>query len=294
MFAHRSFRTVSRRSLLTGIGAGIAGAALGMPAAAAAEDTASAKLQRLRFATFNIHHGASPDDQLDLERIATVIKSMNVDVIGLQEVDRFWPRSDFVDQPQWLSRRLGMWKAYGANLILPPDDEAEEPGDLNREYGTLILSKWPIVHQRNIALPKFPEGEQRGLMRTSIATPLGLITFANTHLQHNNAEERQLQAETIVDMMGPRSRKTILVGDFNAEAGTAEIDTIDSLFDDAWAQAGDGPGYTYDTLDPSVRIDYVWSSPDLEVTAAQVVTDDPLASDHLPVVTEYRYGWRSA
>jgi len=294
LFAPRSFSSVSRRALFTGIGAGIAGAAFGIPSAAAAEDTASTKLHRLRFATFNIHHGASPDDQLDLERVAAVIESMDVDIIGLQEVDRFWPRSDFVDQPQWLSRRLGMWKAYGANLILPPDEEAEEPSDLDREYGTLILSKWPIVHQRNIALPKFPEGEQRGLMRTSIATPLGIITFANTHLQHNNVAERQVQAEAIVDMMGPRVRKTFLVGDFNAEAGTAEIDTIDSLFDDAWDQVGDGPGHTYDSLNPRVRIDYVWASPDMEVTSAQVVTDDPPASDHLPVVTEYRYGWPSA
>src|SRR5690606_23242009 len=128
------------------------------------------------------------------------------------------------------------------------------------------------------------------LMQASIVTPAGLIKFANTHLQHNDNLEREEQAEAIVGLLGRKPKRTIMVGDFNAEAGTPEIDTIDSVVDDAWDAVGEGPGYTYDTIDPSVRIDYVWNSADLTAISAEVVTDDPLASDHLPVVTEYRIG----
>ena len=288
MSAQLRTRLLSRRAVFAGLAAGAAGAVgagLGLAGPAAAEETVSTAHRTLRVATFNIHHGADPDDLYDLERIATVIDSLDVDIIGLQEVDRFWPRSEFADQPQWLSRRLRMWKAYGANLILPPEEETDSP---DREYGTLVLSRWPITHRENTLLPKFPDGEQRGLMRTTIATPVGLVTFANTHLQHDDAAERLVQAEAVVDLLGDDPKRTIMVGDFNAETGTPEIDVIDSAFEDAWQSVGEGPGYTYHTTDPSVRIDYVWSSSDLRPLRSEVVTDDPLASDHLPVVTQFQ------
>ncbi|WP_244615697.1 endonuclease/exonuclease/phosphatase family protein [Stackebrandtia albiflava] len=276
---------MSRRALLTGLGIGAVGASLAAPGAASAEEVATNRHNRLRFATFNIHHAASPDNVVDLERIATVIESMDVDVIGLQEVDRFWSRSDFVDQPQWFARRLRMWKAYAPNVQLP----AERPGDPGREYGTLVLSKWPIIRRHNTLLPKFENGEQRGFLEVTVATPAGMpVHVATTHLQHNNNLEREAQATAIAEILGNRPRRTVVTGDFNAETGTPEISTIDSVVDDVWTAVGDGPGHTYNTIDPKVRIDYVWHSADLTPVSAEVVTDDPLASDHLPLVAEYK------
>ena len=280
--------SLSRRTLFAGIGTGVLGASLGLPEKVSAEETQDGR-RHLRVATFNIHHGADPHDLLDLERVAAVIESMDLDIVGLQEVDRFWPRSNFVDQPQWLGRRLRMWTAYGANLVLPPEDGTDETARRDREYGTLVLSKWPILTKSNVLLPKFPDGEQRGLMKTTIVTPVGPVHFANTHLQHNDPAEREVQADAIVALLGPTPRRTILVGDFNAEAGTPEIDVIDTAVDDVWDAVGDGPGHTYDTIDPTVRIDYVWASADVVPRSAHVVTDDPLASDHLPVVAEYGF-----
>jgi hypothetical protein len=48
----------------------------------------------VRIATFNILHGRSPvDDRVDVERLAAAVKTLDADVLGLQEVDRDQPRS---------------------------------------------------------------------------------------------------------------------------------------------------------------------------------------------------------
>ena len=42
---------------------------------------------RLRVATWNIHMGRGSDGRRDLERVARIIRDLDVDCIGLQEVD---------------------------------------------------------------------------------------------------------------------------------------------------------------------------------------------------------------
>src|SRR5690349_13928923 len=100
--------------------------------------------------TFNIHHGAGSDGKLDLERTAKAIEASGAGIVGLQEVDRsFDARSNWVDQAAWLATRLKMNYVFAANL----DWDPLEPGKPRRQYGTLVLSKYPIVDSRNSLLP---------------------------------------------------------------------------------------------------------------------------------------------
>lgn len=56
---------------------------------------------KIRLLTFNIHHGKGLDRKVNLQRISHVIKSVNADVIGINEVDKnFSNRSNYVDQTQ--------------------------------------------------------------------------------------------------------------------------------------------------------------------------------------------------
>ncbi|MEU5928415.1 endonuclease/exonuclease/phosphatase family protein [Streptomyces antimycoticus] len=259
-------------------------AGLGATAAAGTSGVAAAAPgpRRLRVATFNIHHGASPADVLDLERVARVIQDLRVDVVGLQEVDRFWKRSGFVDQPAWLGERLGMRHAFGANLDLDP----EEPGRPRRQYGTAVLSREPIRSWTNTHLPLVPGHEQRGLLRATLEVRGGCVDFAVTHLQHDDTMERERQAARIVELLGSSPERTVLVGDLNATPETPEIGILTGALDDVWPRAGSGDGFTYDALDPHARIDFHLASRDLRPLTAQVVTADPEASDHLPVVSD--------
>jgi endonuclease/exonuclease/phosphatase family metal-dependent hydrolase len=139
--------------------------------------------------SFNIHHGADDDDDLDLAAIARDIRASGADIIGLQEVDRHKPRSDFVDQSAWLARHLGMYFAYGANVDRPPKKGQTK----RRQYGTAVLSKYKIVSSRNYLLrnvryDKDPS-QQRGLLETVIDLGRVQLRFYNTHLDHQRAEQ---------------------------------------------------------------------------------------------------------
>src|SRR3954452_4417718 len=160
--------------------------------------------------TFNIHHGAGTDGRLDLNRTADVIRAAGADVVGLQEVDRhFGARSAFVDQATWLAEDLSMDVVFGANLDLDPI----VAGQPRRQYGTAILSAHPILDWENTHLPRFDDHEQRGLLRARISVEGVEIQAYDTHLQHDDAAERLVQAEEIVGLIGEPDEPVILLGD---------------------------------------------------------------------------------
>jgi endonuclease/exonuclease/phosphatase family metal-dependent hydrolase len=235
----------------------------------------------LRAASFNIHHGVGVDGLLNLDRIATVVEDTHPDVIGLQEVDRhFGERSDFVDQARWLADRLDLHVVFGANIDLEP----LTPGAPRRQYGTAILSRYRIREWRNTLLPRPAGGEQRGLLEAVINVRGVRVRAYNTHLQHNSQEERLAQVAAIRSIVAEARESVVLVGDLNATPDSPEIGAITEDLADAWAQAGEGDGFTYDAETPHARIDYVLTSSDVVARTAAVVTSD--ASDHLPVVAD--------
>jgi endonuclease/exonuclease/phosphatase family metal-dependent hydrolase len=246
------------------------------------------KERQVTLMTYNIHHGVGTDDQLDTERIARLIETEDAEIVGLQEVDRhFDARSEFQDQARLLARRLNMHFAYGANLDLEP----LEPGQPRRQYGTAILSDFPILDHENTFLPGFAGSEQRGLLEALITVRGTRFRVYNTHLQHNSPTpesgqaQRQLQvaailAETSESVGLPHA----LVGDLNARPESSEMQPLLDRFEDAWTLAGQGDGFTIPSTSPTARIDYVLVSPELEVERATV--PNSIASDHLPVVAE--------
>jgi endonuclease/exonuclease/phosphatase family metal-dependent hydrolase len=251
--------------------------AAAVPAASTAESP-NPPDREIRVMSFNIHHGVGIDGQLDLQRIADLVRDNEVDVVGLQEVDRHWSeRSDFVDQASWLARELKMHVVYGANL----DRDPLQPGQPRRQYGTAILSKQPILNWDNTFLPQYEGHEQRGLLRARIVLRGVPVQVYNTHLQHNDANERIEQTAAVKELIGTPDDSVVLVGDLNATPDAPEIATLVDDLVDAWEEAGVGDGYTIPAGDPNRRIDYVLTSNDVVARSAAVVTSD--ASDHLPV-----------
>jgi endonuclease/exonuclease/phosphatase family metal-dependent hydrolase len=247
------------------------------PAAAAAERHD----REIDVASYNIHHGADVNEQLSLERIAAEIRATGAEVAGLQEVDRHWGvRSQFVDQADWLAKRLRMHVVYGANLDLEP----LTPGAPRRQYGTAILSEFPIHEWRNTLLPRPEGGEQRGLLEAVIKVRGERLRVANTHLQHNSAVERTAQTQRIAELLATAPEPVVLVGDLNARPADPELAPLWTRFQDAWVLGGEGDGFTYPAEAPSARIDYVLVTPDVPVSQAEVRST--LASDHLPVVAQ--------
>ena len=132
--------------------------------------------------SYNIHHAVGIDGQLSLQRIADVIRDSGAEIVGLQEVDRHYgERSDFKDQAKELAGLLGYHYAYGANLDLEPGEGQTN----NRQYGTAIVSKYPILRSENTWLSSFGK-EQRGVLHAviNLKDPCGCLQYASRAGRH--------------------------------------------------------------------------------------------------------------
>lgn len=263
---------------------GVTAASAAAPATSGSVAGHSPALPKLTVLTYNIHHAVGIDQRLDLERIARVIETQHPDVVQLSEVDKFYgDRSGNIDQAAWLGDRLGMQVAFGKNLDLDP----LTPGAPRREFGTAVLSRFPIVSARNTLLPLAPQGEQRGLLQVQVRTPWGQLRILGTHLQHTSTQERLDQVAAIKELTRNCWQPTVLMGDLNAYPDSPEMAGLLQKFRDTWPLVGRGDGFTFDSDDPKGRIDYVLTRNLVVPLSARVIATQ--ASDHLPLRAELAF-----
>lgn len=200
----------------------------------------------MRILSYNIQYGFGQDGKYDLSRVAEVIAE--ADIAALQEVDRHWSRSGEDDQPALLGAMLPQhYSVYGPGF----DMDAARPGALNRrrQFGPMILSRWPILWSRTHLLPLWPMispiNTQTCALEAVVATPGGPLRVISLHLAHVGTEERLQQIEALLALpfrSGPWSgsddepqrnwtegqaappfpASTLWLGDFNMEPGSAE------------------------------------------------------------------------
>lgn len=231
----------------------------------------------LRLMTYNIHHGEGTDGKLDLERIATIIKSQNCDLVALQEIDRKTSRSQQVDQLAKLSELTGMKPFFG---------RAIDYG--GGEYGVGILSKLPVVAHKTWPLPSGNKREQRVALEVVVQpSESERFVFVCTHLDHSSGDnDRAKQTDALRRLFGNGPSQAILAGDFNATVKSAEMKTIVEKWTDVDAT---NLTPTIPVAKPTLKIDYILLQQDSpwKVHAVEVL-NDPIASDHLPLVATLR------
>lgn len=236
------------------------------------------KAIQVKVMSYNIHHAEGVDGVLSLERIAKVIEDSGAEIIGLQEVDNHWSeRSEFEDQAKWLADRLGMHYTYAANL----DREPLNPGEPRRQYGTAVLSKYPIIQAANHPLTKIGNTEQRGLSETIINVKGHHLNFYNTHLALTSAE-REIQIQEIIEIASKTEGPKVIMGDLNAKPDSKEMQPLLAQYKDSFADQNDA--YTIPAENPNRRIDYIFTSNDMQTAHSEVIST--IASDHLPIFTE--------
>ena len=101
----------------------------------------------MKIVTYNIQYARGRDDRFDLGRIAAAVGG--ADVIGLNEVERFWPRNGAaVDQPAELGALLpDYYWVYGPYFDMDASERAADGTVVNRrrQHGSMLLSLRPIV-----------------------------------------------------------------------------------------------------------------------------------------------------
>ena len=197
----------------------------------------------MRIATFNILHGRSPDDgRVDVDRLAAAVKTLDADVLGLQEVDRDQPRSLGADLTAVAAEAMGAVDSqFVAALSGTPGGTwmaatgEEQPGSAS--YGIALLSRFPVVSWRVVRLPplraRVPvwfRGTRRPQLvgdepRVAVAAvldgPFGEFTVANTHLSFIPGWSA-LQLRRLIRSLEGTREPLVLVGDLNMEPGQAE------------------------------------------------------------------------
>lgn len=233
-----------------------------------------------RVMTYNIHHGEGLDKKVDLERIAALIKRERADLVALQEVDRGTQRTSKRNFPSEFAELTGMTCVFSNNYHFQ-----------GGEYGNAILSRYPVKQATNRLYKMLNEGEQRGLLQVVLDARGRELVFMSTHIDFRKADEERL-ANTVEIRQAAASynrKPVILCGDFNATPDSRTYAALSEAFQDTWKLAGSGDGFTIPATKPTKRIDYIWLSKgsSLKPQNIQVVTSE--ASDHLPVVAEFRW-----
>jgi endonuclease/exonuclease/phosphatase family metal-dependent hydrolase len=225
-----------------------------------------------RVLTYNIHHGEGMDGRFDLERVASVMKSAQPDLIALQEVDVSTARAGGVNQLAALARLMDMHAEFGRAMNYDGGG-----------YGVAVLSRWPILAVENDPLPFAPEREPRTALTVQLRPgPDGpLVRFTSTHFDQGREQETRLEEATrLNELLTREGPPAILGGDLNARPGTGAITIIEEQWTNALAQDLEPtgrPGF--------IRGDYVLYRPTACWRVIQgTVLDDRVASDHRPVL----------
>jgi len=202
--------------------------------------------------------------------VAETVRQLRPDVAFIAECATAGKLQEFAEA-------LGMSAHHGS--LLPIARRARnavlvrEPFSVERSEAHLFTN--PARFHPRGAFVAVVTGE--GQTFTAIAVHLGL-----------SGEERLRHAGELMGVVRHLVRPVLVGGDLNERpAGSAAV-LIAGVGQDAWTLAGTGAGATFPAADPSARIDYLFTSEDVQIEAAFVPSEAGVeaASDHLPLAVD--------
>jgi endonuclease/exonuclease/phosphatase family metal-dependent hydrolase len=276
-------------------------------------------MTRLRVLTLNVENLEGDDRRT--KAINQEIRRIAPDLISLQEVVTTSDRNQ-------LDELLAGTELHGTHQA---DAMSYRPPYSDHYGGTAVASRWPhtmleVLDMRVAGAADVPWCT----VAVSVPIPdegdvLFIATTAAWRLDAEAVREQQAIALTDLDARHRQILPTIIAGDFNATPEAASIRYLRGVqslrgrsvqYHDAWEIAGEGPGYTWTTVNPNTqkvvdavvrqparhqRIDYVFigswhkhPKAHCQVRSAAVAFDQPLdgiwASDHYGVVVDVDLG----
>ncbi|ANY18830.1 Endonuclease/Exonuclease/phosphatase family protein [Tsuneonella dongtanensis] len=223
---------------------------------------------QLTFASYNIHKGVGNDGRRDPDRIITVLREIDADVIALQECDlRFGTRASVIersalDDTPWrplpVARRARSLGWHGNAL--------------------LVRRNFDPVEAHPVALPML---EPRGAVRGDFVAEDRLIRVLGMHLDLSGLRRRDQVRAILHHVDGcDEPCPTVLLGDFNQWG----VDTgAMREFGAGWRSLA--PGRSFPSRQPIAHLDRIvasrdWSLVEMGVHHSAMAAQ---ASDHLPV-----------
>lgn len=250
----------------------------------------------MRLATFNILHGRTVGDGVDVDRLRECVRAIDADVLALQEVDLEQERSGMADLTAVAAEAMGAVShrfvaaiagTPGATWIAATG--REQPG--SAAYGISLLSRFPATSWQVVRMPRIPfkfpmylrgpnrvlvvDEEPRAAVIGTFDTSLGPLAVANTHLSFVPGwNRRQLRCLTrdLLGLPGPH----VLTGDLNlAPDAVRKWSGMRSL--------ATSPTFPADA--PTTQLDHVLTD-DAALMATLVSAPEMPISDHRPLIVD--------
>lgn len=266
----------------------------------------------MRVITWNLLHGIALTQGESKPELAEIASQISADIIGLQEVDRDQPRSEYEHQTQIVALAMGLphW-VFAPTIIGTPGESWERADDSHinthdhlphsqtqPHYGVGLASRYPMANVEvlrfkaaplwlPLVIPGNPRpriikvaDEPRVAIIADLETPAGIITVATAHLSfvpgYNVKQIRQLSNH--LDM---RKNPVLIIGDFNLPGQISARVT-------GWDSLAKLP--TYPTFKPRIQFDHMLAqglrAESVKLAKASAHTLALEISDHCALVVE--------
>jgi endonuclease/exonuclease/phosphatase family metal-dependent hydrolase len=258
----------------------------------AAIQAAPAPNRSLRAVTLNLAHGrkdslnqwlvSEQQTRNNLEDIAAFLVQEKADVVALQEADKPSPWSGRFDHVAYLAEQAGF--KYFVH--------AEHARIGMGNYGTAILSRWPIKEAIGLTYADTPPTASKGFTLAQIEwqnpdrSPSQVtVDIISVHLDFSRKSVRLQQIDELATVIEGRAGPIVLMGDFNSEWLAEEYlveHTVNTSRLHVYKAASDNLNTYKDK-----RLDWIMLSRRLDYSS--YATKQQMLSDHKAVVADVHW-----
>lgn len=246
----------------------------------------------LRIMTLNLnYYGDRYGDWSDRKDIIVdAIQKHHPQIVALQAVKRDPNRYGGLDQAEQLSRALPDYPHFTYEpAIVHPDGSAD---------GNAFLSRFRILetdYQPMTFIPGLDDPNHRIVLHGLFDLPECPLNLFNAHFSWVEAQTEVNLPEALTYAQCFKGYKIIL-GDLNT---TPNSKLLESLVSEDWTDSWQKmhpreAGFTFESGNPHLRIDYIWSDNELSsrIAAAEIVANQPgptgaYASDHFGLLASF-------
>jgi endonuclease/exonuclease/phosphatase family metal-dependent hydrolase len=255
-----------------------------------------------------------------LNEISDILSKIDADIVLLQEVDFNSKRTHNIDQAKYLAKKSNFAYLVEHTTIREKFYPFHHNIFGNIDHGLCILSKYPITKANALLFENFSNipfflkwlFSQHGALECTISLNDKLIKVINLHLDPWSKSRRYRQINEIKNQfLSEKNIALVLGGDFNTlsidklktnkydfqeapffinkkEINIKHEKTFEVISSLSFSESNldNKNAYTYPSIDPKVKLDYIFAGYRAKIINGYVYKKAFLASDHLPIVAD--------